>query len=112
MQLKKYFSYLSVLGTLAILSACQFQQSYGLESLLKTKVIPPVNTYAVSIYAEGEFPCPFELWVSEYQKITLDGSVDTTLYKGDWYGQELSFKSNTPECIDKEAIVKIDWHTL
>ena len=101
---------------ITLLSACQSWESYSLNSLLEAKLIPPTNTYSISLYAKGEFSCPFELWLllqgSEYHKIILDGVVDTIVLRRDWYGEELSFKSYTLECIDKEAIVKVDWHTL
>lgn len=101
---------------ITILSACQSQEVYNLKSLLEAKLIPPTNTHKISLYAKGEFSCPLELSLllkgSEYEKIVLDGVVDTIVYKSDWYGEELSFKSSTPECIDKEAIIKIAWHTL
>ena len=93
------------------LLACSSQKSHTLESLLKEKFTPPDGTHTIEIQVTGNFSCPFELWSlrngSEHRKRVLEGTVDTTFYRGDWYGSELSFKSNTPTCIDKEAIVKV-----
>lgn len=96
--------------------SCQPQETHDLETLLDVKLNPPTNTYNVSLYMYGNFSCPFEMWLllegADYKKVVLSGVVDTIVYKDDWYGQELSFKSKTLECIDKEAVAKITWYTL
>ena len=104
------------MSILILLVSCLSEQIHSLESLLKSKLTPPTNTHGVKLYAKGAFLCPYELWIliqdSKYQKIILHGSVDTIIYNGDWYGEDLSFKSETPECMDKEAVIKVTWRTL
>jgi len=114
--IKNYLNKLIILILIITLISCQAQKTYNLESLLEIKLAPPTNTHTVALYVKGDFSCPLELWIliegSEFKKIVLSGKVDSIVYKGDWYGEELSFSSKTTTCIDKEATAKIIWNRL
>ncbi len=94
--------------------SCTNSQVLGLEEILGKKIDPPEFTYAADVRVKGTFVCEYGLSLLITDKVmdnfVFEGSVDTLLFSGDWYGDPMSFTSSGAECDTIDAIVELYWH--
>lgn len=96
-----------------MLAGCGKRWSYELPQLFDEAFTPPQGTYKMALSVQGDFSCPFELITQsrgrDSDHFIFAGKTDTLL-TGDWYEEELSFRTSTPECVDQDGSVSIEFY--
>jgi len=104
-----------VLFLCMLLAGCGQRWSCKLPQLFDEAFTPPRGTYKLALSVQGDFSCPFERNTEvrgrDADHFIFTGKTDT-LVTGDWYEEELSFRTSTPECMDQDGTVSIEFYYI